>query len=84
MDAAKALLNSRQQASRAAEAAVRSLQDLQAYLKITAPFEGVVTDRLVHPGALVGPGNDPALLVSNRCRACAWWFPCPKKMSAGS
>ena len=35
-----------------------ALKDLQAYLKITAPFEGVVTERLVHPGALVGPGND--------------------------
>lgn len=63
MDAAKALLHSRQQASRAAEAAVRSVKDLQAYLKISAPFAGVVTDRMVHPGALVGPGNDVALLV---------------------
>lgn len=63
VDAAAALLNSRQQASRAAEAAVRSLKDLEAYLRISAPFAGVVTDRLVHPGALVGPGNDVALLV---------------------
>lgn len=31
--------------------------------RITAPFDGVVTDRLVHPGALVGPGGDPVLLV---------------------
>ena len=70
VDAAKALLNSRQQASRAAEAAVRALKDLQAYLKITAPFDGVVTDRLVHPGALVGSGQrhrasgDPAGVAS--------------------
>ena len=63
VDAAKALLNSRLQASRAAEAAVRALSDMQAYLKITAPFDGVVTDRLVHPGALVGPGADPVLLI---------------------
>jgi len=63
VDAAKALLNSRLQASKAAESAVRSLKDLQAYLTISAPFEGVVTDRLVHPGALVGPGNNVPLLV---------------------
>jgi len=63
VDAAKALLNSRVQASRATEAAVRALLDLQAYLKITAPFDGIVTDRMVHPGALVGPGNDVVLLV---------------------
>jgi len=63
VEAEKALLNSRQQASKAAEAAVRSLKDLQSYLKISAPFAGVVTDRMVHPGALVGPGNDVALLT---------------------
>ena len=62
-DAAEALMNSRQQASKAAEAAVRSIRDLQSYLRITAPFNGVVTDRLVHPGALVGPGSGVVLLV---------------------
>ena len=36
---------------------------MQAYLKITAPFDGVVTDRLVHPGALVGSGTEPLLVV---------------------
>jgi RND family efflux transporter MFP subunit len=63
MDSAKALLNSRQQASRASEATVRALRDLQSYLKITAPFDGVVTERLVHPGALVGPDADSVLLI---------------------
>ncbi|HYK91517.1 MAG TPA: efflux RND transporter periplasmic adaptor subunit [Acidobacteriota bacterium] len=63
VEAARALLNSRQQSSRAAEATVRSLKDMQAYLRITAPFDGVVTDRLVHPGALVGPGADPVLMI---------------------
>jgi RND family efflux transporter MFP subunit len=61
--AAKALVASRQQGSRAAAAAVSSLKDMEAYLKITAPFDGMVTDRLVHPGALVGPGNETAMLV---------------------
>jgi membrane fusion protein (multidrug efflux system) len=63
VDATKALLNSRQQASRAAESAVQSLKDMQAYLRITAPFDGVVTDRLVHPGALVGSGGEPLLII---------------------
>jgi RND family efflux transporter MFP subunit len=63
VDAAKALINSRQQASRAAQATVQSLRDMQAYLRITAPFDGVVTDRLVHPGALVGSGADPLLII---------------------
>jgi RND family efflux transporter MFP subunit len=63
VEAAKALLNSRIQASRAAEAAVKSARDLEAYLRITAPFDGIVSERLVHPGALVGPGADPILLT---------------------
>jgi len=63
VDAAKALVGSRQQASRAAESAVQAQKDILAYLRITAPFDGVVTERLVHPGALVGPGADPVMLV---------------------
>ena len=63
VDAAKALLNSRREAVRAAEGALRSLQDISAYLHVTAPFDGVVTDRLVHPGALVKPDSEPPLLI---------------------
>jgi len=62
VDAAQAVVSAREQASRAAEAAVRAQKDMEAYLKITAPFDGVVTDRFVHPGALVGTGADAALL----------------------
>lgn len=38
-------------------ARVRSLKDMENYLVITAPFDGVVTTRNVHPGALVGPAG---------------------------
>jgi len=30
---------------------------------VAAPFGGVITDRLIHPGALVGPGADSPLLI---------------------
>ena len=63
MEAAQALVRSRRQASQAAAEFVKAQKDLEAYLRITAPFDGMVTDRLVHPGALVGPGADPVLLV---------------------
>ena len=63
VDAARALVSARRQAAGAAEAAVRAQKLMEDYLKITAPFDGVVPDRLVHPGALVGPGTDPVLLV---------------------
>lgn len=61
--AAQALVQSKRQSIIGVQAAVHAQKDLEAYLRITAPFDGVVTDRLVHPGALVGPGADPALLV---------------------
>jgi RND family efflux transporter MFP subunit len=83
VDAARALLNSRQQAGRAAASAVRSLQDLLAYLKISAPFEGVVTDREVHPGALVGPGNDVALLVIQQVSHLRLVVPVPEEDVSG-
>jgi membrane fusion protein (multidrug efflux system) len=83
VEAAKALLSSRQQASRAAESAVRALSDLQAYLHITAPFDGVVTDRLVHPGALVGPGNDIALLVIQQVSHLRIVVPVPEEDVGG-
>jgi len=83
VDAAKALVNSRQQAGKTAEAAVRSLQDLKAYLQITAPFEGVVTDRLIHPGALVGPGNDVALLVLQHVSRLRLVVPVPEENVSG-
>lgn len=63
MEAGQALIQSRRQVSRAAEASLQALKQLQSYLRIAAPFEGVITDRLVHPGALVGPGADTPLLV---------------------
>jgi RND family efflux transporter MFP subunit len=37
------------------QARLDSLRALEQYLAITAPFDGVITERDVHPGALVGP-----------------------------
>src|SRR5438094_7412582 len=47
----------------AAEAALRAVKEMEAYLRVTAPFNGVVTERIVHPGALVSPASDAPLLV---------------------
>ena len=43
----------------AAREALNAVSQLERYLKVTAPFDGVVTERNVHPGALVGPGSGP-------------------------
>lgn len=39
----------------ASRARVEALRALESYLTVRAPFDGVVTEREVHPGALVGP-----------------------------
>ena len=61
-DAAQALVQSRQRTVESLKSNLRSQRDLVAYLRVTAPFDGVITKRYVHPGALVGPGSDVALL----------------------
>ncbi|MDQ6675732.1 MAG: efflux RND transporter periplasmic adaptor subunit, partial [Acidobacteriota bacterium] len=63
VQAAEATVRSREQVKRQTEATVRMRRDMEAYLQITAPFDGVVTERLAHPGAIAGPPADPALLT---------------------
>jgi membrane fusion protein (multidrug efflux system) len=44
----------------------KALEVTKNYLTVTAPFEGVITERNVHPGALVGPNlktDDRPMLV---------------------
>jgi membrane fusion protein (multidrug efflux system) len=84
VEAAQALVQAREQASHAAESAVRAQKDLEAYLKITAPFDGVVTDRFVHPGALVGPGADPVLLVIQQVSRLRLVVPVPEEDAGGT
>ena len=79
VDAAAALVASRQQAVQAAQAAVKAESDLEQYLKITAPFDGVITERLVHPGALVGPGPDPVLLILQQISRLRLVVPVPEE-----
>lgn len=35
----------------------KAQETMRSYLTVTAPFDGVITERNVHPGALVGPGT---------------------------
>jgi RND family efflux transporter MFP subunit len=71
----------------AARQALESVRDMEGYLRITAPFSGVVTERNVHPGALVGPTSGPGtalpivrVVESNRLRLV---IPVPEAYTAG-
>jgi hypothetical protein len=41
----------------AARSALKALGEIESYLRVEAPFDGVVTERNVHPGALVELGD---------------------------
>ena len=47
----------------AAKQSLQSITEIEGYLQIRAPFDGVVTERNVHPGALVGPAGDSGASV---------------------
>src|SRR5437667_2782264 len=57
MEAARASVRSYEGTLKAAQSNVRSLKDLEQYLTIMAPCEGVRHEGGVHPGALVGPNS---------------------------
>jgi RND family efflux transporter MFP subunit len=61
-----------QQTVEAARQTLNAVRDMEGYLRVTAPFAGVVTERNVHPGALVGPasgeGATPLLRLVDRRR----------------
>lgn len=63
VEAAQALVHSYDNSVKAAQAQVQVIRDLEQYLQIRAPFEGIITERNVHPGALVGPGSGSTPLL---------------------
>jgi membrane fusion protein (multidrug efflux system) len=83
----RARLEAARGSEKAAKAALQSVTEIQSYLQVRAPFDGVVTERNVHPGALVGPGsgsgiNVPLLRVEQIARLRAV-VPVPEKYVAG-
>ncbi len=60
VDAARAQVLAVESSVKAARAAAKAVQDMERYLQVTAPFDGVITERNVHPGALAGPSGDKA------------------------
>jgi RND family efflux transporter MFP subunit len=59
VEAARARLDAATGQIEALRQAAQSVSDIDAYRQVIAPFDGVVTDRLAHPGSLVGPSAAP-------------------------
>ena len=87
VEADQGQIGAAQQSVEAARQALSSVTEMESYLKVTAPFGGVVTERNVHPGALVGPASGAGaatpmlrLVESNRLRLVV---PVPEAYTAG-
>jgi RND family efflux transporter MFP subunit len=77
-----------QKTMEADRARVMSLKEMEGYLVITAPFDGVVTTRHVHPGALVGPagggaGVNPPLVRLEHTARLRLMVPVPEAYTGG-
>jgi RND family efflux transporter MFP subunit len=57
VSADKGLVAAAEQNIAAARDSLKSVSQTTSYLTITAPFEGIVTTRNLHPGALIGPAS---------------------------
>lgn len=76
-----------QNSVQAAQDALRATEQLESYLEIRAPFDGVVTQRNLHPGALVGPssgasGSQPIVQIESIARLRVV-VPVPEPYAAG-
>lgn len=58
-EAARARVDSATRNLEATRQAARSLREVETYLQVTAPFDGVITERSAHVGSLVGPRSGP-------------------------
>jgi RND family efflux transporter MFP subunit len=73
-------------AMKADQGRLDALRAQEQYLTLTAPFDGVVTERSVHPGALVGPqtgASAPPLLKIEQVHVLRLTVPVPETFVAG-
>lgn len=83
LEAARAGVDAAAGSVDAAESALRVTRQMEEYLTVTAPFDGVVTERHVHTGALVGPTPNAALLRVEHNRRLRLDVAVPEADSAG-
>jgi len=82
----RAQVEAGQNSVRSAQDALRSIAQLESYLEIRAPFDGVITERNLHPGALAGPtsgqAQQPILRIEDMGRL-RLIVPVPEQYAAG-
>jgi RND family efflux transporter MFP subunit len=88
VDADRARLEASRGSAQAAKSALKSVAELEGYLQVRAPFNGIVTERNVHPGSLVGPSNSASgaampMLRLEKAERLRLVVPVPEKYAGG-
>jgi membrane fusion protein, multidrug efflux system len=88
VDADRAKVEAMRGSAEAAKSGLKSFSEIEGYLEVRAPFDGVVTERNVHPGSLVGPATGAAasslpIVRVEKISKLRLVVPVPEKYSAG-
>jgi membrane fusion protein, multidrug efflux system len=87
VDADRAKVEAMRGGAEAAKSGLKSISEIEGYLEVRAPFDGVVTERNVHPGSLVGPATGAAsslpMVRVEKISKLRLVVPVPEKYSAG-
>jgi membrane fusion protein, multidrug efflux system len=82
-EADRARLRAAEQNIAAAKSALNAIAEIESYLRVKAPFDGVVTERNVHPGALVGPSGSVPMLRIEEVTRLRLVLPVPESYVSG-
>lgn len=82
LDRAKSAMESAKSAYESSKAGTAGAAQLQDYLRITAPFDGVITERNVSAGALAGTGAHTPLLMMAQGNKLRLTLSLPEKHAA--
>jgi RND family efflux transporter MFP subunit len=67
-EASRAHVEALKSSAAAAEAALTAVTELEGYLEVGAPFDGVITERNIHPGSLVSQSSGSMLRIEQTTR----------------
>ncbi|MBW3518075.1 efflux RND transporter periplasmic adaptor subunit [Flavobacterium sp. NKUCC04_CG] len=79
LDRAKSAMESAKSAYEATKSGTAHSSQLQQYLRITAPFDGIITERNVSVGALAGSGANTPLFVMAQANKLRLTLSLPEK-----
>ena len=68
VDADRARVEQFKENEEAARNAAKAVAELESYLRVTAPFDGMITERNIHVGSLVGPSGQSMLRIQQLSR----------------